>query len=174
MLRIQRLLIIVGTIIALALLAGCKPNSTNGSPPPSEPTPTATTNPSPTATTKSSPTPSNGLVTLHVAATAYQTSDTISVTLSNQSTQTIYFPDHLTNCTVILLQHQQVDGNWQAVNPCRLATPTRLHTLDAGKSLEVTLLSKQWLSGLYHATLGYRAPVSSTVHAIYSVEFHVA
>lgn len=164
MMRIHRLFIISGTIIALALLAGCEPNSTNGSPLGFEPTPTATTKSSLAAS-----------VTLRVGAKSYQTSDTISVTLSNQSTQTIYFPDHLTNCTVILLQRQQVDGNWQSVNPCKLATPTRLHSLDPGKSLEVKLLSKQWLPSPYRATLSYHTPLSSTLlNTIYSEEFRVA
>ena len=34
---------------------------------------------------------------------------------SNQSTQALSFPDHLTNCTMIQLQCQ-VYGNWENVN----------------------------------------------------------
>ena len=145
--QIHRWLLLMGIMLIPALLAGCgQPSSTGGG---THATPTPTNTPLPTATT--------GPVTLRVGATSYHTTDTISVTLSNQSTQAIYFPDHLTNCTVIQLQHQ-VNEHWENVNACLLMTPTRLHKLDAGESLTVALVSsasRPWVAGLSRATLRY-------------------
>ncbi len=144
---IHRLFLIMGIMLISALLAGCgQQRSTGGG---TNATPAPTNTPLPTATT--------GPVTLRVGATSYHTTDTISVTLSNQSTQAIYFPDHLTNCTVIQLQHQ-VNEHWENVNACLLMTPTRLHKLDAGKRLTVALVSsaaRPWVAGLSRATLRY-------------------
>ncbi len=114
---IYRLLITLGTIAALALLTGCGQNSTNGATQsPSTVTPglssTAThkptTTPLPTATTALLPTATAGTVTLRTNAASYHVSDTITVTLNHASNQTIHFPDHLTDCTVILLQREVI------------------------------------------------------------------
>jgi len=177
MLRIYQLLITFGTLTVLALLAGCGPNTTNG------PTslPTTTTGPSTTATSDSTQAVRTGPVTLHADAPFYRTGDTISVTLSNQSSQTIYFPDHLTNCTVILLQRQKVQPlageNAQAgINPCRLGIATRIHSLDAGQRLVVRLVApfNGWLTGFYRATLSYRTSLNAGPSTtIYSAAFTV-
>ena len=153
--RIHRLFTIVGIIMLPALLAGCGQNSSTGGG--TNATPTPTNAPSPAGTKTPFPTATTGPVTLSVGATSYHTTDTISVTPSNQSTQAIYFLDHLTNCTVIQLQ-RRVNENWENVNACLLLTPTRLHQLDAGKSLTVDLVSssaRPWAAGLYRATLRY-------------------
>lgn len=145
-------LLLASMIVIAAQLTACGQNGSTGGG-----TNTTPTNvPSPAATTTPLPTASGGPVTLRVGATSYHSGDTISVTLSNQSTQAIYFPDHLTNCTVILLQ-LQVNGSWQSVNACKLMTPTRLHKLEAGKSLTIDLTPPPslWAVGLYRATLSY-------------------
>jgi hypothetical protein len=97
-----------------------------------------------------------GSVTIRVGVPAYRASDEIMVTLDNQSSQSISFPDHLTNCSVVLLQ-QQVGLDWQAINLCRLGTVTRVHLLPAGQRLIVGLLPPQrgWRPGLYHVDLQY-------------------
>ena len=120
-------------------------------------------------------------MTLQVDAPYYQKGDTISVTLSNQSDQTIYFPDHLTNCTVVLLQRlrvQPVAGDDVQVifDPCRLAIATRLYSLGAGQRLVVRLVAPAngWLPGLYYATLSYRtSPDAGPSTTISSVVFTV-
>src|SRR5947209_2313351 len=136
MLLIHRLLIIFATLTALILLTGCGPNTTTGvigqTTATTEPSSTGATKSPPAATSSSTHAVKTGSVTLHADASFYRTSDSISVTLSNQSNQTIYFPDHLTNCTVILLQGQKVKPlageNGQAgINPCRLEIATRIH-----------------------------------------------
>lgn len=130
--RIHRWLLIMGLMIILAPLAGCGQQSSTGGGTNATPTPTHV--PSPAVTNTPLPTAATGPVTLTVGARSYHTTETISVTLSNQSTQAISFPDHLTNCTVIQLQ-RQVNEHWENVNACLLMTPTRLHQLDAARSL---------------------------------------
>lgn len=172
--RRYRLFFIAGVIVIAAQLTGCGQNAstgggTNATPPP-------TNGPSPTAATSPLPTASTGPVTLRVGATSYRASDTISVTLSNQSTRAISFPDHLTNCTVILLE-RQVNGGWQSVNVCKLMTPTRLHMLEAGKSLTVDLTPPPSLlaAGLYRATLRYGSAhtFGGPTTTLYSAGFQV-
>ncbi len=178
MMQIHRLFIITGVIMISALLTGCGQNSSTGGG--TNATPTPTNVPSPAVTHTPLPTATTGPVTLSVGATTYHATDTISVTLSNQGTQAIYFPDHLTNCTVIQLQ-RQVNGDWQNVNKCLLMTPTRLHKLDAGKSLTVDLVSssstvyRPWPVGLYRATLRYSTSqtFSGLTTTIYSAGFQL-
>jgi hypothetical protein len=173
--RIHRLFLLMGIMMIPALLASCGQNSSTGGG--TNATPTPTNAPSPAVTKTPVPTATTGAVSLSVGATSYHTTETISVTLSNQSTQAIYFPDHLTNCTVIQLQ-RQVHGNWENVHACLLLTPTRLHRLDAGKSLTVALVSsasRPWAVGLYHATLRYSTtqPFGGPTTTIYSAGFQV-
>lgn len=165
MLPIQRSLILVGTLLALVVLTGCGPTPL---------TPAADLSPTPTTRALSSPTGTptpaarRGSVTLHTDTLLYQTGDTISVTLNNQSTQTIYFPDHLTNCSVILLQRSKAqplseDGGPAGINPCQLATATRMDALGPGQHLVVKLVAPTsgWPPGLYLATLSYRTSPSA-------------
>ena len=173
--RIHRLFLLMGLMMIPALLASCGQHSSTGGGPNATPTPTHV--PSPAATKTPFPTATTGAVSLSVGVSSYHTTDTISVTLSNQSTQAIYLPDHLTNCTVIQLQ-RQVHGNWENVNACLLLTPTRLHRLDAGTSLTVALVSsasRRWAFGLYHATVRYSTTQTfgGPTTTIYSAGFQV-
>ena len=92
--------------------------------------PSVTTDPSHPAVT--------GFVTLRTDALTYRASDVIYVTVSNQRAQTIQFLDHLTNCTVVLLQGNN-SGFWASLNLCKLMIVTRVHTLGSGQRLSVTL-----------------------------------
>lgn len=181
--RIQRLLLILSIPLAIILGAGCGPNlSTGASSTPT--TPTTGTPSSLTATPMHGGTP--GPVTLHTTAAFYQAGETITVNVNNRSSQTIYFPDHLTNCTVILLQREKVQpqtsdngqtGSRQGgINPCTLAIATRIHSLGPGASLTVKLVAPKngWLVGLYHATLSYRtSPTAGSPVTIASNVFTV-
>lgn len=160
MLRKHKLLILFTTGMALALLTGCGQHySSTGA---NDPTPP------PTATT--------GQITLYVGASSYHANDTIEVTLRNAGNTTIYFLDHLTNCTVIQLQ-RQVNANWEAVHRCLPLIATRWHTLDAGQSLVVKLApasNQQWPAGFYRATLSYgTSRETSPLIPIYSAGFQV-
>jgi hypothetical protein len=163
MIRIYRLL---GTIIVLTLFAGCGSNTTAGAIVPL----TTMSDLSSVAATKSSSTAANiptstlrtRPVTLRVGSPIYFIGNTISITLSNHSNRTIYFPDHLTNCTIVLLQ-RQMNGNWLTANLCRLEIATRIHSLGARQRLIVRLVAplNGWLPGLYRATLSYRASLNA-------------
>ena len=187
--RSYQLLVVFGTMALLLLLAGCGSSTatgmtglpTRGS---AHPPATAVAKPSLSGTSVPTPRGSTGLVTLHIDASSYRTSDTISLTLSNQSSQTIYFPDHLTNCTVILLQRQKVQPvappeseNGQAgTNPCRLGIYTRMHSLGAEQSLVVKLVASfnGWVPGFYLARLRYSTSLTAgPPKTIYSAVFQV-
>src|SRR6266849_596236 len=169
----RRLILLIGGHLAIAMvLASCGQNfrSTSGSPADSSGTPVQL---SPTIIR------STGGVVLHVDAVPQQGSDTISITLANQTNQAILFPDHLTECTVILLQliAQGVgNGQWQAVAPCRREMQTQLHMLAPGKNLTITLTSPsgQWVPGLYRASLTYfLSETRSTSKTVFSFSFPV-
>ena len=118
-------------------------------------------------------TPLTHRVTLSVDAASYYIGDPIRVTLSNQSEQTIEFPDHLSECSVMQVQRQE-DGTWQEVAPCLKLIPTVIHKLEAGQSLSVELISSSGSAGLYRATLSYRpSQVGADPLAISSQEFEV-
>ena len=180
--RVYRLLVLVCLLMILALLASCGQHFSHGA----AGAPTSVITPTPTPTTRPSPLPSpspsltatttaTGTVTLTLSAASYHPNEVISVTLSNRSTGTIFFPDHLTYCTVIQLQ-QWANGNWASVYLCRLEIVTRMHELHAGQSLVVKLVPPpgQWIPGLYRASLSYLAASTtgqrSTIH---SAEFQV-
>lgn len=172
MLRIHRVLIIFSALTTLALLAGCgsntTPNQTGLSKSTPDPSSSAASKPSPTTIGNSTAAARTGPVMLHTDAQYYRKSDTISVTLSNQSDQTIYFPDHLTNCTIILLQRLKVqplagDDVQGTFDPCTLSTASRIHSLDAGQHLVERLVASPsgWVPGLYYATLSYRTALDA-------------
>jgi hypothetical protein len=180
--RIYRLLVILGAVAALTLLAGCGLYTTNSSTSTTTP-PTAVARPSTPVRIKPLPTPlatpttpprsvRTGPVTLHASASVYQPGDTIILILNNQSGQTIHFPDHLTECTVVLLQHL-ANGTWTPVAPCQLEIVTRLHSLNPGQDLVVKLIVPvgHWMPGTYHGVLTYFASGSS--RTIFSGDFRV-
>ena len=101
---------------------------------------------------------------------------TFDVTLGNRDNQTIYFADHLTNCSVILLQ-MQVNGKWEDMDNFGLGILSAWHTLDAGKQLTVKLAPLAgvlWPAGLYRAKVRYR-PSNNFISliTIYSAGFEV-
>ena len=155
---------ISGTMIVLAALAGCGPGTIIGG----ADLPIAVTNRSLTTSNDPAGAVMTGPVTLHTNARSYVIKATIFVTVSNQSNHTIYFPDHLTNCTVILVQRLKAQplaaDNVQAgINSCRLAIVTRIHSLGPGRRLVVRLVapSNGWPPGFYHATLTYRTSLNA-------------
>jgi len=163
MFRRSGLLLTVCLLLILTSLTGCGYNVAHG------------TAASPAASMAPSPPARIGSVTVGADAATYRTGDTISVTLSNQSQQSILFPDHLTYCTVVLLQ-RQVNTSWESISLCKLMIVTRMHALDSGHSLTVRLAapSNQWLSGLYHVKLSYAtSEQASPVVTIYSAVFQI-
>lgn len=173
MLRCYRLMVLIGTSLALFLtLAGCGLNNrgTAGSPADSA----ATVLPLSPRSNASAPTDG---VLLRVDGLPHSGGDPISITLLNRSNQTLVFPDHLTACSTILLQLMPQgggSGQWQEVAPCRRAIQTRLHTLAPGQNLTVMLTppGDQWEHGLYRAALTYSLSAArSTSKTVFSSSF---
>ena len=132
--------------ILVLLMAACGHNASGGA------------TPSPTEKPPTLP------VTLHVVATGYSQGSTISVTIQNQSGQTIYFADHRTNCTVLLLE-RQVNGTWEPVAPCKLMLATHIHSLKTGESSTIPITTTtQWLTGHYQARLDYNFKADADVN----------
>ena len=138
MLRCSRLMVLIGTSLALVLtLAACglHTRGTPGSPADSAGTVL------PLAPRSNASAPTDGVL-LRLDGLPASGGDPISITLLNRSNQTVVFPDHLTACSTILLQVMPPGGgggHWQEVAPCRMALQTRLHTLAPGQQLTVTL-----------------------------------
>lgn len=131
--------------------------------------------PSPTASAQLT-----GKVTLQIDTLPQQASASLVLTLNNQTSHAIMFSDHLSECTVILLQVQPQSsaspGVWQAVAPCREMIATRLHSLAAGQTLTVTLAApgKQWTAGLYQALLTYfSSSPNQKLQTVFSPTFQI-
>lgn len=132
------------SVMLLVLLGACGYDGVSGSVPPTKPS------------SKTSP------VVLQVGFGQYQPGETVRVTIRNQSQQTISFPDHLTECSVLLFEYQ-AGSAWKPVAPCKRMIRTRILFLKAGMALDVTLTpSFGWLSGMYRATLTYNMLASAS------------
>lgn len=166
--QIPSWLLLWGTCLALVLLAGCGSQRSPGA---INPTPTVS---APTA----SPSPAER-VTVTVAKAEYQKQETLRVTIHNQSSQMVSFPDHQTSCTVILLQAQKAqprtaEQGQPGINPCLLKTATRLHVLAAGQQLVVPIPppSNGWTTGRFLATLNYflaSAPAATVSSSVFTI-----
>jgi hypothetical protein len=166
MIQNDRYLLILTLVIGMFIVSSCTSNSSS-SPSPSPPSGTQPAQGSPGSA-------SNG-VTLDLASTTYHTSDTLRITLKNSGSQPIFFPDHLTNCTVLLLEYQ-VNGSWQAIDNCGTLNATRWHMLSPQQQLEVTLSppAQGWATGHYRLKLVYHvgqrtAPPQTLYSVIYQV-----
>ena len=191
MIRLHRPTLLLASAGMLLLLAACGQNfrgsgssssqpGTSGTPGTAQLVRTGipTSVPSHPSPTPTAPTQLTGNVTVQVTTIPQQVSDRMVLTINNQTNQQILFSDHLTECTVLLLQVQSPanSGMWQAVAPCRLMTVTRLHTLEAGKNLSITLTppGSQWTPGLYRALLSYFSTgADHTPRTVFSSSFPV-
>ncbi len=121
------------------------------------------------------PTATSGTVTVSVGATSYAAKGTVPVTITNGLAAPIYFADHNTSCTVVELQ-RQAGSSWSTANPCKLAIATREHSLDAGKTLNISLSpGSAWSTGTYRAVLQYwtGAHFSGKTGTTYSAVFQI-
>jgi len=111
-------------------------------------------------------------VTLSVDAASYHVDDPISVTLSNDSAQTISFINLKSECSAIQLQRQE-NGNWKEVSPCPGGRDPLSFHLEAGKDLTVKLVSSSGSAGLYRAALSYSTSGATEPLVVFSREFQV-
>lgn len=166
--------------LSILLLAGCGYNGTVPTSTGSSVTVTAISAITPGPTGGTTPSPStgpsshSGEVTVQTSAASYHAQDSIVITISNGTSQTISFADHQSNCTIVLLQHQHAT-NWDSINPCRLMTLTRFLSLDAGKSTTVTLRTSvtAWQTGTYRVAFSYNTGQGSGTVA-YSAIFQIS
>lgn len=147
------LLVLVG---AGALLAGCGRSAgqspgASDSPPASSPT---------SATPNAVGRQSSGPVTLTLDRQRYTAGDTITVTIHNGLSTTIWAADHQTSCTVVTVERLH-GSQWQGLQNCRLMTPTRMVPLAAGSDTKQFLrvqgspLGGMWQAGTYRVAFTY-------------------
>jgi hypothetical protein len=116
-------------------------------------------------------------VTVQTSASTYRPTDPIHVTILNQTTRSIAFANHQSDCTIALLQRELPDA-WETVAPCRLMTITRVFTLKPGASQVIILKGypQPWPIGDYRIVFRYSvktagSPPSSS--SAYSSLFHI-
>ena len=103
-------------------------------------------------------------VTVQTSASLYHPGDTIVVTVSNHTAQSIFFPNHQTNCTVVLLQ-RQVGSSWEPIAACKLMIVTIIQSLNGEKSLLVPLKAghPSWAVGTYRIAFHYMTKTASGI-----------
>jgi hypothetical protein len=151
MLRVLRFCLLLVLLGASTLAAGC--SRTIGSP---------ETDASSSATPSMSVQETGGQVTVTLDKAEYAPGDTIATTIHNGLSQTIWVEDHQTGCKIVLAEYLQA-GRWQAIQNCRLMTPTRMVPLAAGSTTSAGLSTSQdfiadntgWPPGAYRVTLTY-------------------
>jgi hypothetical protein len=183
LMRQQRLMTCMAAGLAvLVLAAGCGQNAAGSSSSQSGPTTTPgsqngfrgtagsvqaaqtgtlpATKPTRHPSTPTTPQPIRGSVTLRVIGAPQAAREAITFTLMNLTNQAIFFADHQSGCTAIILQMvpgSQNNGQWRTLVPCKALIMTRLHSLAADSSLTIRFNppSGRWASGLYRGALSY-------------------
>ncbi len=114
-----------------------------------------------------------GKVTVTVGKTQYTPGEAITVTISNGLATSIAAANHQSGCTLVTLQWQDAQGNWQNQNSCRMGVVTRMITLPP-QSSQVQSLSPtsgtfarnaQWEKGRYRIVFGF-TPGNADVESI--------
>jgi hypothetical protein len=107
-----------------------------------------------------SPAPSPA-VTLATDRASYTPSDSITVTLANGHSASVFTTDHHTGCSIITLR-RKADGGWRDVGRCRMGIATRIIEVSAGETRVVTLAPgagelrpMPWPAGTYRALVQY-------------------
>jgi hypothetical protein len=109
--------------------------------------------PSATADAVRTVTPARGTVTISLDKAQYHAGEFALVTVSNGLAQSISTTDHKSGCSIVALE-QQVNDNWQAVEPCHLQTPTLEVELAKGSLTELKIAIPN-TPAIYRVTLSY-------------------
>lgn len=109
--------------------------------------------PSATAVAALTVTPVHGVVTISLDKAQYHSGDLAIVTVANGLAQSISTTDHKSSCSIVQLE-EQVNGSWQAVEPCRLQTPTLVVEIAKGSVTEQKI-SIPSTPATYRVTLSY-------------------
>lgn len=145
-------------LVLVLLLAGCGVSTTIGGAPSGDATATATATPGGTPVSSVPPT---SAVTLSADHASYSPSSTITITVTNNRSTSIFTFDHQTSCTILTLQRQKASG-WENVGGCAMGRATRQVEIKAGATMQVTLApgagqmqAIPWPTGTYRAVLNY-------------------
>jgi hypothetical protein len=111
--------------------------------------------PFPSATAGAAPkvTPVTSLVTISLDKAQYHSGDLAIVVVTNGLAHSISTTDHKSSCSIVELE-QQVNSSWQAVEPCRLQTPTLVVELAQGSVTEQKIAIPS-TPATYRVTLSY-------------------
>ncbi len=171
-------LLCIGGIV----LAACGAHQANASNSSASLTPTAT---STVAVTTS------GKVAVIVGKAQYTPDATITVTIDNGLTKSIVAANHQSGCTLVTLQWQDAQGNWQDLNRCRQGMMTKMVMLPPHSAQVQTIeptsgtfaQKAEWAKGNYRIVFNFTfgnadvesIPTSGTPGSpIYSPTFSVA
>ncbi len=160
------------------LLAACGTHQANASNTGSNLTPTTTST-------------ASGKVTVIVGKAQYTPDATITVTINNGLAKSIVAANHQSGCTLVTLQWQNAQGNWQDLNRCRLGMMTKMVMLPPHSAQMQTIAptsgtfarKAQWVKGNYRIVFNFTLgnadvesiPTSGTPGSpIYSSTFSVA
>jgi outer membrane biogenesis lipoprotein LolB len=140
------------------LLAACGAQQANASNTGSSLTPTATS--MATSTVAST---ANGKVAVIVGKAQYTPDATITVTINNGLAKSIVAANHQSGCTLVTLQWQDAQGNWQDLNRCRLGMMTKMIMLPPHSAQVQTIAptsgtfarKAQWVKGNYRIVFNY-------------------
>jgi hypothetical protein len=113
-------------------------------------------------------------VTVILDKTSYTPDEAITVTIRNGLKTSIIAANHQSGCTLVTLQWQDAQGNWQNQNKCRLGVMTRLITLPSQSSQVQSLSptsgtfarSGQWAKGHYRIIFGFTLGNAADVESI--------
>ena len=105
-----------------------------------------------------------GKVTIAASQTTYRTNDTITITITNGLSESIFVTPYYTNCTPVRLE-KEVQSNWMVLGNCTREQMAHAVAIPAGTSTQLQLsphvnvprpnASTQWQAGVYRASLTY-------------------
>ena len=164
------------------MLAACGAQQANASNTGSSLTPTPTSMVASTA---------SGKVAVSVGKAQYTPDATITITIDNGLAKSIVAANHQSGCTLVTLQWQDAQGNWQDLNRCRLGMMTKMVMLPPHSAQVQTIAptsgtfaqKAQWVKGNYRIVFSFTfgnadvesIPTSGTPSSpIYSSTFSVA
>lgn len=177
--RRMRRCALIATVALALLTAACAPamNETSAgaaSSSKSQAMPvTSTHTPTVAPTTAPKPSTSAGQIRLSPSAAHYATSDTITVTVRNDTGKPAYAIAHFTGCSIILAE-RLVANSWQPVNPCvngfphpsvtqiapAAETTVQLSPMAASSDAQADATA-HWPAGTYRAEITYTSSQSA-------------
>jgi hypothetical protein len=147
----KRMLHVLFLCLGSLLLAACgAAHQTNAS----------NTGANPTSTTTSA---AGAKVTVIVGKAHYTSNETITVTIDNNLAKSIAAANHQSGCTMVTLQWQDTQGNWQDQNHCRQGMMTKMIMLPPHSS-QVQMIAPtsgtfarnaQWAKGNYRIVFNF-------------------